>query len=169
MENSLKLDDLKYDLTDENAGLPDNEKRRISSSIKPKDFLQKMATKQVPCPWGKVDQIDTKKDPRFRPLFQNVPIGLVLGCGTNTYSEGSHAVIARAIGFGMIIHSDRNPPHERPHAPNYIQMDLTVRETIHLFEMQVHAVMSCSVFTEDEFGFSFVRDEYQSVIVQKPF
>ncbi len=191
-----------------------NFKSRLSSNIDPQDFLQKITDKQVPCPWGEVEQINTVIDPNFKVTFRDVPVGLVLGCGTGFYSAGAYAVIARAVGFGMLIHSDRNPPHERPDATNYIQLDLTVPETIHLVGNRIHAVLSCSVFTYDglgvtfpteeseseaakrisdllmpggfvagsnfgrtrfekrlveNHGFRFVRNEYQSVIVQKPF
>jgi hypothetical protein len=134
--------------------------QRIASNVDKTKFLGELRKLQIPCPWG-----DLNKGEGLEALFvgdsmyiPHIPLGLAVGCGYSNYENG-YKGLAQCEKIGKIIYSDIIHPMIMPMPANYIIMDLTKPETINLDGMQVHAIMSISVFTYDHLGVQFQDKE----------
>lgn len=130
-----------------------------STTITTSQLGQSLARLQVPCPWG-----DLKKHegmtvyPGMPELNQTpfTPIGLVLGAGT-TPSPSAYTQMGMTEKFGKLIFSDRLSEESGigQMLKNYVRLDLTNPNTLHLGGLRVHALMSICVFTYDGLGVNF--------------
>lgn len=129
---------------------------RVGKSENFEKIMKTLNELQAPCPWGDLTKReDGGEHGSFMDSFKIatvVPIGLSVGCGYSPMEE-LYAYNTRIGGFGYFLHSDVIGPADM--GDDYIKIDLTRPEEIHLFGNKVHAVMGSMVFTYDGYGVNF--------------
>ncbi|MBT6068589.1 hypothetical protein HOG48_02430 [Candidatus Peregrinibacteria bacterium] len=121
----------------------------------PRDIAQirqRLAELQIPCPWEDFTKVDFIS-PSGASGTPYVPTALTLGCGEDPRLD-TYKGLVPTDDFGYLLHSDVISPRKMP--GDYVFIDLRKPETIDLFGLKVHAIISRLVFTYEGAGINFL-------------